>query len=228
MSSGDEACEMGGVFRAAHGHVHANVSVSAGRVPTAPSANCTKEDDMPVMTSPKQLFEHELQDMYYAEKALTKVLPTLADEASDRELSQAFTTHLRETEKHVANLEKVFRQIGKSPEAHRCAGIEGIKKEHDDFVNENDASSKMLDAFLTGAAARTEHYEIAAYTGLVGQARALKEREAVELLQQNLKQEKEALKKIETISKRLVKDASNGGSGGSTRSTSRPRTTSRA
>ena len=66
----------------------------------------------------------------------------------------------------------------------------------------------MLDAFLTGAAARAEHYEIAAYTGLVSQARALKQREAVDLLQENLKQEKEALKKVETISKRLLKTAS--------------------
>ena len=62
----------------------------------------------------------------------------------------------------------------------------------------------MRDVF-TGAAARAEHYEIAAYTGLVNQARRLGEREAVELLQQNLKQEKEALKKVETISKRLLK-----------------------
>ena len=30
---------------------------------------------MPAVTSPEQLFEHELQDMYYAEKTLTKVLP---------------------------------------------------------------------------------------------------------------------------------------------------------
>jgi ferritin-like metal-binding protein YciE len=127
-------------------------------------------------------------------------------------LSRAFTSHLRETEKHVANLEKVFRQMGKSPEAHPCAGIEGIKKEHDDFMKENSPSEEMLDAFLTGAASRTEHYEIAAYTGLVSQARALKEREAVQLLQENLKQEKEALKKMETISKRLLKDA-NGSSG---------------
>lgn len=89
---------------------------------------------MPEVTSPEQLFEHELQDMYYAEKALTTVLPKLAEEASDRELSRAFTSHLRETEKHVANLEKVFRQMGKGPEAHPCAGIEGIKKEHDDFM----------------------------------------------------------------------------------------------
>ena len=176
---------------------------------------------MPAVTSPEQLFEHELQDMYYAEKALTRVLPKLADEATDSELSRAFQSHLKETEKHVTNLEKVFREIGKRPEAHPCPGIDGIKKEHDDFVQEHTTSSAMLDAFLTGAASRTEHYEIAAYTGLVSQARALKEREAVELLQENLRQEKEALKKVESISKRLIKDASNGSSGGSSRSRSR-------
>ncbi len=168
---------------------------------------------MPAVTTPEQLFEHELQDMYYAERTLTKVLPKLAEEASDRELSRAFTTHLRETQKHVSNLEKVFRKLGKSPQARPCPGIDGIKAEHDEFVAENDASEEMLDAFLTGAASRTEHYEIAAYTGLVTQARALKQREAVELLQENLKQEKEALKKIETISKRLVKDANGSGNG---------------
>lgn len=167
---------------------------------------------MPRVTLPEQLFEHELQDMYYAEKTLVSVLPKLADEASDRELSRAFKSHLKETEKHVANLEKVFEALGKSPEAHPCAGIEGIKKEHDDFKKENDPSAEMLDAFLTGAAARTEHYEIAAYSGLVSQARALEEREAVSLLQENLRQEKEALRTIETISKRLLKDA-NGSSG---------------
>jgi len=176
---------------------------------------------MPTVTSPQQLFEHELKDMYYAEKALTKVLPKLADEATDGELSRAFTSHLKQTEKHVVNLEKVFAQIGKRPEAQPCPGIDGIKKEHDDFVRENSTSAKMLDAFLTGAASRAEHYEIAAYTGLVSQARALKQREAVELLQENLRQEKDALKKVETISKRLLKNASNGSSRSSSGARSR-------
>jgi ferritin-like metal-binding protein YciE len=164
---------------------------------------------MSQVRSTKQLFKHELQDMYYAEKSLATTLPKLAQEASDTELTRAFTAHQKETEKHVANLEKVFEHLGESAQAHPCPGIEGIKKEHDDFMRENDPSPQMRDAFLTGAAARAEHYEIAAYTGLVNQARALGEREAVELLQQNLKQEKEALKKVETISKRLLK-ASNG------------------
>jgi len=165
---------------------------------------------MQTVTSPTALFEHELQDMYYAEKTLTTVLPKLAEEASDRELSKAFSTHLKQTEKHVQNLEKVFRSMGKSPQAHMCPGIEGIKKEHDDFLQESRPSSEMLDAFLTGAAARAEHYEIAVYTGLVSQARALKQPEAVELLRENLDQEKEALKKVETISRRLLKSASGG------------------
>jgi ferritin-like metal-binding protein YciE len=174
---------------------------------------------MSALTTPEQLFVHELQDVYYAEKALTKTLPTLAAEATDSELSSAFTSHLRETEKQVQNLEKVFRQIGESAEAHPCPGIEGIKKEHDDFMSENKPSPDIRDAFLTGAGARTEHYEIAAYTGLVAKARALGEREAVTLLQENLKQEKEALKKLETIEKRLLKEQN--GSSSSSRSGSR-------
>jgi ferritin-like metal-binding protein YciE len=166
---------------------------------------------MSQVRSPKELFVHELQDMYYAEKTLTKVLPKLADEANDRELSQAFTSHLRETEKHVANLEKVFQRLGERPQAEPCPGIDGIKKEHDEFMEEQqNGKSDIVDAFLTGAASRTEHYEIAAYTGLVTKARALGERESVELLEQNLKQEKEALKKVESISKRIFKEAAKG------------------
>lgn len=180
---------------------------------------------MSQVRTPEQLFKHELQDMYYAEKTLATTLPKLAQEATDSELSRAFTAHQKETEKHVANLEKVFRQLGESAQAHPCPGIEGIKKEHDEFMKENEPSAAMRDAFLTGAAARAEHYEIAAYTGLVNKARALGEREAVDLLQENLRQEKEALKKVETISKRLLKSA-NGGSknGGSRRRSTSTRT----
>jgi ferritin-like metal-binding protein YciE len=63
----------------------------------------------------------------------------------------------------------------------------------------------------------------------VNQARALGEREAVELLQENLRQEKEALKKVETISKRLLKSSngtskSNGSARRSTRSRVRAKT----
>jgi ferritin-like metal-binding protein YciE len=166
-----------------------------------------EETNVPQMTSPRELFVHELKDVYYAEQALTKVLPQLAREANDRELTQAFQHHLGETRDQIQNLERVFRNLGERAQGEQCPGIDGIKEEHDSFMKENDATSDVRDMFLTGAASRAEHYEIAAYTGLIGKARALGERDSVKLLQENLKQEKEALKTVESISKRMLDDS---------------------
>jgi ferritin-like metal-binding protein YciE len=157
------------------------------------------------MTDPRELFLHELGDVLYAEQLLVKVLPTLAGEASDDELRTGFEEHLEETRQHVKNLEQVFASLGEKPKAEKCPGIEGIKAEHDEFMKQEKPSPEICDLFLTGAGARAEHYEIAAYTGLVTSAKALGEREAATLLEENLQQEKEALKKMEAAAKRLVK-----------------------
>jgi ferritin-like metal-binding protein YciE len=179
------------------------------------------------MTTPKELFVHALKDVYYAEKVLTRTLPQLATEAGDKELTKAFQTHLDETRKQVENIEQVFRNLGRGAEAQPCPGIEGIKKEHDEFMQENTMAPPIVrDVFLTNAASRAEHYEIAAYTGLIDQARALGERDSVKLLQENLKQEKDALKKVESISKRLLK-STNGGRSSRSRSTASRSSTSK-
>jgi ferritin-like metal-binding protein YciE len=164
------------------------------------------------MTSPEDLFVHELQDVYYAEQQLTKVLPKLAQEVTDDEFSEALEEHLEETKEHVSNLEQVFQELGVPAKGEQCPGIDGIKEEHDTFLEENDPNDDVLDLFVTGAAARTEHYEIAAYTGLVGMAESMGATKAVELLQENLKEEQAALKKVETISKRLLKETARAGS----------------
>jgi ferritin-like metal-binding protein YciE len=181
------------------------------------------------MTSPKELFVHELQDMYYAERTLTNVLPTLASEASDPELTRTFRSHLKETQRQVTNLEKIFEKIGEKAQGQPCPGIDGIKQEHDDFMRDHEAPALLSDAFLTGSASRAEHYEIAAYTSLIAQARALGERDSVKLLEQNLKQEKDALKKVESISKRIVKELASSsrarGNGSARRGTSARRST---
>jgi ferritin-like metal-binding protein YciE len=147
---------------------------------------------------------HELGDILYAERTLVKVLPKLAQEATDSTLRDAFEKHLGETEQHVTNIEKAFEMVGESAKAEKCPGIDGIKKEHDEFVSKEDPSTDVLDMFLSGAAARTEHYEIAAYTGLITTAKALGENDVAKLLDENLTQEKAALEKVTTISKTLA------------------------
>ena len=156
------------------------------------------------MEDPRELFLHELGDILYAERTLVKALPKLAQEATDSTLAEAIKHHLAETEEHVANVEKIFELVGETAKAEKCPGIEGIKKEHDEFVSKEQPSSDVLDMFLTGAAARTEHYEIAAYTGMITMADALGETEASKLLGENLKQEQAALKKVTSISEKLA------------------------
>ena len=66
-----------------------------------------------------ELFEDSLKDIYWAEKALTKALPTMAKNATSEELIDAINNHLTETEEHVTRLEKVFELIGKKATAKK-------------------------------------------------------------------------------------------------------------
>jgi ferritin-like metal-binding protein YciE len=76
----------------------------------------------------------------------------------------------------VKNVAQAFEALGEPAKAEKCPGIEGIKKEHDEFVSNESPSQEVLDAFLTGAGARTEHYEIAAYERLATKAEAMGEK----------------------------------------------------
>ena len=158
------------------------------------------------MDDPRELFLHELGDLLYAEKTLIKTLPKLAREATDADLQEGFEQHLEETRRHAENLEQVFETIGEKAKAEQCPGIDGITKEHDEFMSEENPSPEVRDLFLTGAGARAEHYEIAAYTGLITMAKALGETAAVPLLQENLEQEQAALAKLEKAAARLSRE----------------------
>lgn len=49
---------------------------------------------MPTLTEPREVFMHELADIFYAENQLVKALPKLIDEASDDELRSDLEGHL--------------------------------------------------------------------------------------------------------------------------------------
>lgn len=160
---------------------------------------------MAEIATPRELFLHELGDILYVERKLSdEVLPKLIGEVQDDELKKGLESHLEQTRQHVTNVEQVFDSLGEEPQAEKCVGFEGLKKEHDQLLEES--GPDLVDLVDTGAAARTEHYEIAAYEGLIPMARALEEREAVGLLEENLKQEKEALREVESVAKRLSKE----------------------
>jgi ferritin-like metal-binding protein YciE len=149
------------------------------------------------------LFVHQLQDIYYAEKQLVKALPKMADKATDKALKQGFLTHLDETKTHVARLEQVFQMHGTEVKAVNCPAIDGIIKEADEVAGEVEDKS-VLDAALINAAQAAEHYEIVRYGSLIAWAKQLGRNDCASVLQKTLDEEKATDRKLNTLAESRI------------------------
>lgn len=144
------------------------------------------------MKSLRDVFTHELKDMYSAEKQILKALPKIIKKVESSELREALEEHRMVTEGQVGRLEEILGAMDESAKpATKCKGMAGILEEGEDLLKE-DALDGALDAALIGAAQKVEHYEIAAYGTLVAFAKQLGEDRALELLEESLEEEKTA------------------------------------
>ena len=150
----------------------------------------------------QDLFHETLKDIYFAERQILRALPKMAKAAQSDELRQAFETHRGETEGQIERLDQVFEIIGKSPHGKTCDAIIGLIDEGKEII-EDFAGTDALDSGLLAAAQAVEHYEISRYGTLKTWAQQLGLREAVQLLEATLTEEKktdELLTKLATTS----------------------------
>jgi ferritin-like metal-binding protein YciE len=149
------------------------------------------------------LFVHQLQDIYYAEKQLVKALPKMAEKATDRQLKQGFLSHLEETKTHVQRLEQVFQMQGIEVKAVDCPAIDGIIREADEVAGEV-ADRSVLDAALINAGQAAEHYEITRYGSLIAWAKQLGRNDCASVLQKTLDEEKATDRKLTTLAESKI------------------------
>lgn len=160
---------------------------------------------MEELNSLQDLFVHELKDVYYAEKQITKALPKMARAAQHPMLRQSFEEHLEETKRQIERLEEVCRGLGIKPRGETCEAMDGIIEEGSAILKAK-GDKAVRDAALILSAQRVEHYEICAYGGLVDLAKLLGHREAARLLAETLKEEKAADKKLNQLAKSEVNE----------------------
>ncbi len=144
-----------------------------------------------------EAFHHTLQDIYYAETAMTKALPKVAAAATSADFKALVNAHLAETRQQILILDKVFAAIKQKPVGLKCDAIEGLIKETEGIIAE--ASGAALDACLIAAAQAVEHYEIARYGTLREWAKVLGHTTAHDLLSQILDMEKAANSKLTSL-----------------------------
>ncbi|MFC6997189.1 YciE/YciF ferroxidase family protein [Rufibacter roseus] len=159
---------------------------------------------MAKLKSLDDLLEHQLKDLYSAEKQLIDALPKMARNTEDAKLKKAFENHLEETKEHKARLEKVCEILGISPGRMKCKAMEGLIEEGQEAIDEK-ATPEVRDANLIASAQRIEHYEIAGYGTAAHFAERLGHKEAAEILGQTLSEEK----KTDTLLNKLAKNSIN-------------------
>ncbi len=155
-----------------------------------------------------QLLVQELQDLYDAEKQLTRALPKVAKAANDEELGEAIREHLEITKGQVDRMEQVFEALGVNAKSKPCSGMKGIVAEASEGIQQlQEAPEGVLDAALIGDARRVEHYEIAGYTSCIDMARQLGHEDVAGLLEETLEEEREADQKLAEIGRRVLEEA---------------------
>jgi len=140
----------------------------------------------------KDFFVDQLQDIYWAEKALVQELPKMQGATTTEELAEAITEHVTVTEEHVNRLEQIFDMMGENAKAKKCEAMEGLIKETRNIIDETDEGTATRDAAIIMAAQKVEHYEIATYGSLVQLAKTIGMNDVADLLGQTLVEEKEA------------------------------------
>ena len=147
-------------------------------------------------------FYETLKDVYYAEKQSVRALKKSAKSAQHEELKQAFETHAEESAIQVERLQQVFEIIGKPARAKTCEAMQGLTSEMEEDL-EDFGDSPAADAVLTGCAQAVEHYEIARYGTLKTWATQLGYKDAANLLDETLQEEKKTDQLLSQIAERI-------------------------
>ncbi len=153
------------------------------------------------LETPEEIFSFKLGAALTMERTVLEMLGDLEETAQRDELKQMFSSHARETEQHIANIERSFELLGEPIEDSPCPAIEGLQKEGKAMVKMTDET--VVDVVLLSGAAETEHHEIGVYESLVTNAKARGANDVAQLLQQNLDQELATLDLVKSTGERI-------------------------
>lgn len=160
---------------------------------------------MPISTM-KESFVHELEDIYDAEHQFLDAVRTMAARTTETTLTRGLEKHATETEQQIKNLEKVFEMMGETPQRQKCSGAEGLVSEATKIMEETEVP-EILDSLIGSAAAKAESYEMNAYSGMVASAELMGQSKVAALLEKNLRQEERMHAALERREGPLLKTA---------------------
>jgi ferritin-like metal-binding protein YciE len=157
----------------------------------------------------RDLYIHELKDLYSAEQQLIRALPKMVKAATSAELGASFQFHLEQTQAHAKRLAEILKSHGQTTRGPKCKGMEGLLKEGQEMMEE-EGDDEVRDAGLIGSAQRVEHYEMAGYGCAKTYAWLLGDEAGAHLLQTTLTEEMDTDNKLTELATSVINVAAAG------------------
>ena len=154
----------------------------------------------------QELIIHELCELYDAEHRFVEGQEEMVQMATDGNLESSIQQHLEQTRGHAKNLEQIFAHLGQEPRRETNAVAQGLVSEAQEGIQEaqNDA---IRDCAIVAAVLKVEHFEMGSYRGLIIGAQQMRQQEAVNLLEDNLREEEETAQTAEESAPELIQKA---------------------
>jgi ferritin-like metal-binding protein YciE len=152
----------------------------------------------------RELFNEELKDAYSAEKQALRCMQKALKMASAPVLREGIQLHIEQTQVQIERVEQAMEKLEIRPGRKVCEAMRGLVEEATHEMGEQDGKGPILDLVIVASMQRIEHYEIAAYGTDIALAKALGEKELVDLLTLTLEEEKQTDLKLTEVTKQHI------------------------
>lgn len=134
------------------------------------------------MTTLKDLYIEELQDLWSANDQMSEVVAAMADKASDKKLADRLSSSKDGIDQHTRLLKSLVKDTDAKVKKEHCKGMEGLVKEARKHAVDSDMEGAALDVAIIAQYQRLCHYGIAGFGTTKAFAEALGLGEAAQKL----------------------------------------------
>jgi ferritin-like metal-binding protein YciE len=154
------------------------------------------------LETPTDLLQYQLRTALTMEADSLAALDELAKAAKSADIKKMFRHHAGETKEQIENLHQVFRLLELRDSTAPSPSTKGITKQAESLIGRSGA--QLRDQVVLSCALGNEHYEMAAYEGLIVPTAAMGAGDVVALLQANLDQETHTSEELQSMLQKIV------------------------
>ena len=158
----------------------------------------------------REMLGDQLKDAYSAEKQALRCMQKTLKMASAPALRDGIQMHIEQTQVQIERVEQAMEKLEVRPGRKVCEAMRGLVEEATHEISEQDGKGPILDLVIVAGMQRIEHYEIAAYGTDIALAKAVGEKELVDLLTLTLDEEKQTDLKLTQVTEQHLMAAAMG------------------